>query len=121
MWRPANFLHINIYLTQKIGEDMLWNIAVNGVGAEYDPLTLLRTRTMFGRPNWNSIYRRIREAIEIGQYLPGSNRQLKTKVGVSLTGLPFFFLIILMVVLADLLLWPGCSCERHQGSNCYAQ
>ncbi|KAJ8595950.1 hypothetical protein M405DRAFT_806407 [Rhizopogon salebrosus TDB-379] len=81
-----NFLHINIYLTQKIGEDMLWNIAVNGVGAEYDPLTLLRTRTMFGRPNWNSIYRRIREAIEIGQYLPGSNRQLKTKVGTYFCG-----------------------------------
>ena len=25
----ANFLRINIYLTQKIGEDMLWNIAIN--------------------------------------------------------------------------------------------
>lgn len=62
---------------------MLWNIAVNDAGAEYDPLTLLRTRTMFGRPDWKSIYRRIREAIEIGQYLPGSTAQLKTKVGVS--------------------------------------
>jgi len=92
--RPAaNFLHINIYLTQKIGEDMLWNIAVNGAGAEYDPLTLLRTRTMFGRPNWKSIYRRIREAIEVGQYLPGSNSQLKTKVGVSLASSRVFFLI----------------------------
>ena len=29
---------------------MLWNIAINDAGAEYDPLTLLRTRTMFGRP-----------------------------------------------------------------------
>lgn len=120
MWRSANFLHINIYLTQKIGDDMLWNIAVNGVGAEYDPLTLLRTRTMFGRPNWKSIYRRIREAIEIGQYLPGSSAQLKTKVGVS-SASSSVFLIILMVVLADLLLWSGCSCERHQGSNCHAQ
>jgi NADPH oxidase len=81
--RPAGFLHINIYLTQEIGEDMFWNIAVNGAGAEYDPLTLLRTRTMFGRPDWKSIYRRIREAIEIGQYLPGNNVHVKTKVGVS--------------------------------------
>lgn len=80
---PANFLRINIYLTQKIDENMLWNIAVNDAGAEYDPLTLLRTRTMFGRPEWKSIYRRIREAIEIGQYLPGSTGQLKTRVGVS--------------------------------------
>jgi len=81
-----NFLRINIYLTQKIDEDMLWNIAVNDAGAEYDPLTLLRTRTMFGRPDWKSIYRRIREAIEIGQYLPGSNAQLKTKVGTYFCG-----------------------------------
>jgi len=81
-----NFLRINIYLTQKINEDMLWNIAVNDAGAEYDPLTLLRTRTMFGRPDWNSIYSRIRGAIESGQYVPGSNSQLKTKVGTYFCG-----------------------------------
>lgn len=80
----ANFLRINIYLTQKIGDDMLWNIAVNDAGAEYDPLTLLRTRTMFGRPNWMTIYGQMRQAIETGQYIPGSKSQLKTKVGVSL-------------------------------------
>ena len=79
----ANFLRINIYLTQKISEDMLWNIAINDAGAEYDPLTLLRSRTMFGRPDWKSIYSRMRQAIETGQYLPGTNSQLKTKVGVS--------------------------------------
>jgi NADPH oxidase 1 len=78
----ANFLRINIYLTQKIGEDMLWNIAVNDAGAEYDPLTLLRTRTMFGRPDWDSIYGRIKQSIESGQYIPGTNAQLKTTVGV---------------------------------------
>ena len=80
----ANFLRINIYLTQKIGDDMLWNIAVNDAGAEYDPLTLLRSRTMFGRPDWKSIYGRMRQAIESGQYLPGSSSQLKTTVGVCL-------------------------------------
>lgn len=79
----ANFLRINIYLTQKVDENMFWNIAINDAGAEYDPLTLLRTHTMFGRPDWKSIYRRIREAIEIGQYLPGRTGRLKTKVGVS--------------------------------------
>lgn len=77
-----NFLRINIYLTQKIGEDMLWNIAVNDAGAEYDPLTLLRTRTMFGRPDWKSIFGSMRSAIETGTYLPGTNSQLRTKVGV---------------------------------------
>ncbi|KAE9408170.1 NADPH oxidase [Gymnopus androsaceus JB14] len=81
-----NFLRINIYLTQKIGEDMLWNIAVNDAGAEYDPLTLLRTRTMFGRPDWMSIYGQMRQAVESGQYIPGSKSQLKTKVGTYFCG-----------------------------------
>lgn len=80
----ANFLRINVYLTQKIGEDMLWNIAVNDAGAEYDPLTLLRSRTIFGRPDWMSIYGKMRLAIESGQYIPGSKSQLKTRVGVSI-------------------------------------
>jgi NADPH oxidase len=80
---PANFLRINIYLTQKIDEDMLWNIAVNDAGAPYDPLTLLRSRTMFGRPDWSNIYGRIKQAIESGLYIPGANAQLKTTVGVS--------------------------------------
>ena len=79
---PANFLRINIYLTQKIADDMLWNIAINDAGADYDPLTLLRSRTMFGRPDWKSIYGRMRQAIESGQYLPGTNSQLKSTVGV---------------------------------------
>jgi hypothetical protein len=78
----ANFLRINIYLTQKINDDMLWNITVNEVGADYDPLTLLRSRTMFGRPDWNAIYARIRQAVEGGQYIPGANSQLRTRVGV---------------------------------------
>ncbi|KAI0735061.1 NADPH oxidase [Earliella scabrosa] len=81
-----NFLRINIYLTQKISEDMLWNIAVNDAGAEYDPLTLLRTRTMFGRPDWKTIYSRMSLAIQSGQYLPGTNAQLRTKVGTYFCG-----------------------------------
>lgn len=65
-----------------MSEDMLWNIAVNDAGAEYDPLTLLRSRTMFGRPDWMTIYGKMKQAIEGGQYLPGSTSQLKTKVAV---------------------------------------
>lgn len=81
-----NFLRINIYLTQKVAEDMFWNIVVNDPGAEYDPLTLLHTRTIFGRPDWKCIYRRIQEAIEIGQYLPGREAQLRTRVGTYFCG-----------------------------------
>jgi hypothetical protein len=64
---------------------MLWNIAVNDAGASYDPLTLLRTRTMFGRPDWMTVYGKVKQAIETGQYLPGSKAQLKTKVAVRNT------------------------------------
>lgn len=81
-----NFLRINIYLTQKIGEDMLWNIAVNDAGAQFDPLTLLRTRTMFGRPDWKSIYTNLRTAIEGGAYLPGREASLRTNVGTYFCG-----------------------------------
>lgn len=77
---------MNIYLTQKIGEDMLWNIAVNDAGAQYDPLTLLRSRTLFGRPDWKSIYTNLRMAIESGAYLPGRESSLRTTVGTFFCG-----------------------------------
>ena len=81
-----NFLRINIYLTQKIDEDMMWNIAVNDAGAAYDPLTLLRTRTLFGRPDFKNIYSRLRMSIESGQYLPGAGSGVKTTVGTYFCG-----------------------------------
>jgi NADPH oxidase 1 len=81
-----NFLRINIYLTQKLDQATVWNIVVNDAGAQYDPLTLLRTRTMYGRPDWSSIYTNIRSAIETGQYLPGSKSQLRTRVGTYFCG-----------------------------------
>ncbi|KAJ3503487.1 hypothetical protein NLJ89_g8409 [Agrocybe chaxingu] len=81
-----NFLRIHVYLTQKITEDIMWNIAVNDTGAEYDPLTLLRSRTTFGRPDWKTIYTKMRLAIEAGQYLPGATSQLRTKVGTYFCG-----------------------------------
>jgi NADPH oxidase len=81
-----NFLRINIYLTQKLDQATVWNIVVNDAGAEYDPLTLLRTRTMYGRPDWKSIYSNLRLAIETGGYLPGSTSQLYTRVGTYFCG-----------------------------------
>jgi NADPH oxidase len=112
---PANFLRINVYLTQKISEDMLWNIAVNDAGAEYDPLTLLRSRTMFGRPDWQGIYKTMRQAIESGQYLPGSNAQLKTKVGVSIRHLDMFCKWNANYWFIDLFLWTWCLGQSHKG------
>lgn len=81
-----NFLRMSVYLTQKIDESTLWNITVNDAGAEYDPLTLLRSRTMYGRPDWKAIYTRLRMAIESGQYLPGREASLKTSVATFFCG-----------------------------------
>ncbi|KAB5588383.1 NADPH oxidase isoform 1 [Ceratobasidium theobromae] len=50
-----NCLRINIFLTQKFGEDILWNIA--------------------------SVCGQLRMAIETGQYLPDRESALRTKVG----------------------------------------
>jgi DNA-binding GntR family transcriptional regulator len=75
---------------------MLWNITVNDAGAAYDPLTLLRSRTTFGRPNWMAIYGGLKMSIEAGEYIPGSQSQLKARVGVSrVTSLVPFMLIAL--------------------------
>ncbi|KAJ7760639.1 NADPH oxidase isoform 1 [Mycena maculata] len=82
-----NFLRISIYLTQKMSDEMMWNIVANQ-DAEYDALTLLRSRTLFGRPDWMTIYGQLRRAIESGDYLPGSTSQLQTKVGTYFCGPP---------------------------------
>jgi len=94
---------------------MLWNIAVNDAGAEYDPLTLLRSRTMFGRPDWKGIFGQMRQAIESGQYLPGSTSQLKTKVGVSSLSLSMALLDTHNQSPVDILLWTRSSCKIYQG------
>lgn len=94
---------------------MLWNIAVNDAGADYDPLTLLRSRTMFGRPDWKSIYGRMRQAIESGQYLPGTNSQLKTTVGVCRVLIPSPSQLTGAIL--DVLLRPYSHCEGHQAGD----
>ena len=81
-----NFLRISIYLTQKLNQDDLYNIALNDAGAEYDAITSLRSRTMFGRPNFPQIFGSVRDSIEAGSYLPGRESSLKTKVGVFYCG-----------------------------------
>ncbi|ORY89731.1 ferric reductase NAD binding domain-domain-containing protein [Leucosporidium creatinivorum] len=81
-----DFLCINMYLTQKMDQDMITNIAINDAGNEFDPLTNLRSRTHFGRPDFTTIFNTIRNQIELGHYLPGRESSLKTKVGVYYCG-----------------------------------
>lgn len=88
-----------MYLTAKVSEDVLYNIAINGTshrssvvppiltpvsadaGSEYDALTNLRSRTQFGRPDFKAIFENVRNSIEKGAYLPGRESALVTNVG----------------------------------------
>ncbi|WVQ80783.1 hypothetical protein IAT38_002888 [Cryptococcus sp. DSM 104549] len=81
-----NFLRISIYLTQKMDQDAVQNIALNDVGQDYDPLTLLQSRTLFGRPNYKQIFSTLATSIENGSYLPGREATLKTRLGVYFCG-----------------------------------
>ncbi|WWC62059.1 uncharacterized protein I303_104648 [Kwoniella dejecticola CBS 10117] len=81
-----DFLRISVYLTQKLDSDAVQNITINDVGAEYDPLTLLQSRTLFGRPNYRQIFTSLISSIESGSYLPGREATLKTRMGVYFCG-----------------------------------
>lgn len=50
------------------------------------PLTLLRSRTHFGRPEFRHIFASLVKGIEGGSYLPGREATLKTRLGVYFCG-----------------------------------
>ncbi|WWC70077.1 uncharacterized protein I206_104023 [Kwoniella pini CBS 10737] len=81
-----NFLHISVYLTQKLDSDTVQNITINDIGAKYDPLTLLQSRTLFGRPNYKLFFNNLISNIENGNYLPGRESTLKTRLGIYFCG-----------------------------------
>ncbi|GAA5875211.1 hypothetical protein JCM1840_007281 [Sporobolomyces johnsonii] len=89
-----NFLTINMYLTQRVDEDMMANIAIHD-DAVLDPLTQLRARTQFGRPDFASLFSTIRQQIELGAFLPGRESSLTTTVGGKSPFLPFLLSVLL--------------------------
>jgi NADPH oxidase len=80
------FLRIHTYLTQKIDIDTAENIVLNSVGATQDPLTELKSRTNFGRPNFARLFSGMREGIQAGTYLNGLEGTMRTNVGVYFCG-----------------------------------
>ncbi|KAJ6566462.1 ferric reductase NAD binding domain-containing protein [Mycena capillaripes] len=63
-----DFLRIKVYLIARLKDETVWNLAVNYVDAERDLITLLRTPTSFGRPDFKSIYGEFSSAIQDGSY-----------------------------------------------------
>jgi len=58
---------------------------INDAGAMIDPLTGLKSRTHYGRPNWKAMFNGMRDGIERGTYIRGL-AGTKTKVGVYFCG-----------------------------------
>ncbi|GAA6019835.1 hypothetical protein JCM10207_003715 [Rhodosporidiobolus poonsookiae] len=93
-----SFLTIHLYLTQRFTPDMLANISIHASALEdekslrsdssggVDPVTRLAARTQFGRPDFDVLFRAIRDGIERGGYLPGRESTLRTTVGVFYCG-----------------------------------
>lgn len=80
------FLRIHTYLTQRLNQDMMQNIVLNSVGTAKDPLTELRTRTNFGRPDFTKLLIAMREGIIDQTYMGGLEGMMKTNVGVYFCG-----------------------------------
>ena len=79
-------LRIQIYLTQRVDADTASNIMLNSIGVDQDPLTKLKARTNFGRPDFPKMLCGMRERILDGTYIEGFERSLKMDVGVYFCG-----------------------------------
>ncbi|KAK3383051.1 FAD-binding domain-containing protein [Lasiosphaeria ovina] len=82
----VEFLKIHTYLTQKLDMDTTQNIVLNSVGMDVDPLTELKARTNFGRPNFGKIFSAMRDGILNRTYINGIEGNMRTTVGVYFCG-----------------------------------
>jgi len=80
------FLRIHTYLTQRLDSDMAANIYLNSVGTDVDPLTELKTRTNFGRPDFKRLFGAMRDGLMDQTYMSGLEGALRTDVGVYFCG-----------------------------------
>lgn len=79
------FLRIHTYLTQRLDADTTTNIYLNSVGTGLDPLTELKTRTNFGRPDFKRLFGAMRDGLLDRTYMSGMDTS-RTNVGVYFCG-----------------------------------
>ena len=81
------FLRIHTYLTQRLDPDTAANVYLNSVGTDKDPLTELKTRTNFGRPDFKRLFKAMRDGLVDRTYLSGLDSSvMRTDVGVYFCG-----------------------------------
>ncbi|KAH7012329.1 ferric reductase NAD binding domain-containing protein [Macrophomina phaseolina] len=84
--KQDDFLRIHTYLTQKLDIDTTNNIVLNSVGTNKDPLTELKSRTNFGRPDFSKLLCSLRDDVIDQTLVAGLERDLKTTIGVYFCG-----------------------------------
>ena len=82
----TEFLRIHTYLTQRLDADTAANIYLNSVGQALDPLTELRSRTNFGRPDFNRLFTAMRLGLLDQSYMTGLQSASATEIGVYFCG-----------------------------------
>ncbi|KAI9771143.1 MAG: hypothetical protein M1840_002494 [Geoglossum simile] len=82
----SEFLRIHTYLTQKLDVNTAQNIVLNSVGEDKDPLTELKSRTNFGRPDFKRLFIGMRDGLIDQTYMSGLEGTLRTNVGVYFCG-----------------------------------
>ncbi|CAI7583531.1 unnamed protein product [Penicillium manginii] len=82
----TEFLRIHTYLTQRLDDDTAANIYLNSVGQALDPLTELRSRTNFGRPDFKRLFTAMRLGLLDQTYMRGLQSGSTTEVGVYFCG-----------------------------------
>jgi len=93
MGGTSEFLRIHTYLTQRMDADTQANIYLNSVGSNVDPLTELKSRTNFGRPDFRRLFGGVRDGLRDGSYIhglggkrEGEQEKLRADVGVYFCG-----------------------------------
>ncbi|KAI9183840.1 hypothetical protein H9P43_002892 [Blastocladiella emersonii ATCC 22665] len=79
---PSHMLNFHLYLTEKMDLNSIHNYCINS-GNELDPITDLRTRMSFGRPNWEQEFAKIRDTALAGNRV---GRREKLKIAVFFCG-----------------------------------
>ncbi|KAJ5606548.1 Riboflavin synthase-like beta-barrel [Penicillium lagena] len=82
----TEFLRIHTYLTQRLDDDTAANIYLNSVGQALDPLTELRSRTNFGRPDFKRLFTAMRLGLHNQKYISGLQNTPTTEIGVYFCG-----------------------------------
>ena len=84
------FLRIHTYLTQRVDQNTAANIYLNTVGNNLDPLTELRTKTQYGRPDFDRLFGAMRDGLMDQSYMDVGEAKLtaatKCSVGVYICG-----------------------------------